>query len=648
MRRNIKFIFTILFAVVFMTTNCFGAINCNNPRYRKAHPEKCHQASGNTALAVLGGATLVGVGFALVSQTSHNNTQSATISNQNNFPRTVLSSNINIEYSQSDPVKNPRISSSYIEYLPTRTDITTNTITNIQESEFFQKNYRQYNAINLAHAIARDFTGKNSNINILDDFNTNHGDNVYYILHNIAPDAHISTNNVTTSQNTFNSFDYIANTIKTSAPADIYNISWQIPSTNSLNAAKAIYNENSIKTYAQSQEYLYNISGQNFITQIRNSAFDNNAIFVVAAGNESKSESGVLSAIPLAFPDLMGHFVNVVALDNYGHIAWFSNQCGITQNYCIAAPGSRWETNTPEHANGTSFSTSVISGAIAVIKEAFPYMNATQITHLLFATATDLGEPGVDSVYGWGLVNLERATSPVGTPRIVLSNNTVQPLNLSNVGGLAAPAIKNANVKIAFIDDFGRAFTTNLSDNINVIPYGRGFEKLRESENDSFVLFDTFEFGFKQNNLLESFGFMSTQTDNLSNFVGYKNEFKINDLRFYQNARIGMTAPTHKEDSIISGFSNVYTSSVKMGAQWNNLSFEVSVPETIIAGNMYLYIPVNRANNGQIIYDSAIINLKTTPAIEYTLKYKYLSATFVENHDYENELFIIAKKRIAF
>ena len=213
---------------------------------------------------------------------------------------------------------------------------------------------------------------------------------------------------------------------------------------------------------------------------------------------------------------------------------------------------------------------------------------------------------------------------------------------------MAGTAIQNAKVKIAFVDDFGRAFTTNLSDNINVIPYGRGFDKLRESDQDSFTLFDSFEFGFKQNNLLESYGLMSAQSNKLTNFVGYKNEFNIDNVRFYQNARFGVTNPTKDNDSIVSGFSNIYTTSLKMGAQWNDLSFEVAIPDTIVSGNMSLNIPVGKTNNGQIIYGNANIDLATRPSVEYTAKYKMLSATFVDNPDYENEFFIMAKTKFAF
>ncbi|MBQ3785484.1 MAG: S8 family serine peptidase [Alphaproteobacteria bacterium] len=645
----LKKVFVALFAVVFTTVGAFGNPNCKNANYRRAYPEKCKSSNNTTLLTVAGGAVLVGTGVALALQSSGGG-HGSSAANQTNYQRTPLSANIVANYSLSDYVQNKKANGIYLDSLTNGNDIDETVLNQIKSDYDYQKNQQQFDAIDFAYATARGYSGKNIDIQIMDNFNTEHGNHVYAIATYIAPDANITTNNMGASENSFASFDYMANTISTTSPAHIYNASWQIPATANINAASAIYDNNgSPKTYAAAQSYMYNATSENFITQIRNTAIDNDAIFVWAAGNDMQNESGVLSALPLAFPDLSGHFVNVVALDNYGSIAWYSNQCGITQNYCITAPGSNWDVSQERTVSGTSFATPAVSGAIAVIKQAFPYMSATQITQLLFVTSTDLGETGVDSVYGWGLLNLERATKPVGTPRIVLSNDSIRPLSVSSIGGSAAPAIQKANIKIAFVDDFSRAFTTNLSEHIKVIPYGRGFDKLRENENDSFNLFDGFEFGFSQNHLLESSGLISVQSGQLTNFIGYKHEFKIGNVNFYQNARFGIAHLKAEENSIVSSFSNIYTSSAKIGTSWQDLSFEITVPETIISGDMSATLPIAKTNDGQIIYNNAHIDLSNTrPSIEYTFGYKYLSATFVDNPDYENEFFIMAKRKFTF
>lgn len=46
--------------------------------------------------------------------------------------------------------------------------------------------------------------------------------------------------------------------------------------------------------------------------------------------------------------------------------------------------------------------------------ERFPYMSGEQISTLLKTTATDLGAAGIDSLYGWGMINLGKAVSGPG------------------------------------------------------------------------------------------------------------------------------------------------------------------------------------------------------------------------------------------
>lgn len=651
--KRLNNIFAGLAGVVFTTTGVFANQYCNNPIYRRNHPSRCariEKQSGddsNTFLALLGGATLVGIGVGLASQSSHSGGSSNEITNQNSFPR---SANVITNYALTDRVKNNKIYSSYVGSATNGSDVSIGALQSVRQSANYQKNYKQFEDIKLAFAHARGFTGKNVTVSVLDDFNYYHGYAVQDLVKYVTPDAKIKTYNLTYSAKSFVPFDTIANIMKSAAPSDIYNGSWQLKSVASQNAATVVYNNYDPKTYANAQQYMYSITSQNFVTQMINSAIDNDSIFVWAAGNDYQTESGALSAMPLAFPELNGHFVNVVAVDETTNkLAWYSNQCGVTQNYCIAAPGSHLKTEAKESgATGTSFAAPIVSGAIATIKEAFPYMNATQISELLFTTATDLGETGVDAVYGWGLLNMEAATKPVGTPKIVVSEDNIQPMSEASVGGIAASAIKNAGLEIAFVDDFGRAFKTKLSDSVNVVPYGRGFDKLQEQDNNAITMFNNFEFGFKKINILESSGFMASKNNNLTNFVGYKNEFNFGDVNFYQNVRFGITSPKSENNSIISGFSDIYTSSMSAGIKWNNFAFEFAIPDTIVRGNAHMNLPVARTDNGNIVYNNAVVDLTTKPSTEYTLKYKNVSATYVNNNGYQDEVIVMAKTKFAF
>jgi subtilisin family serine protease len=79
----------------------------------------------------------------------------------------------------------------------------------------------------------------------------------------------------------------------------------------------------------------------------------------------------------------------------------------------VSAPGSSVRSSVPGggYANfsGTSMAAPHASGAILLLKEAFPEASGTDIKLALYFSATDLGDPGEDNVYGMGIINLEAA-----------------------------------------------------------------------------------------------------------------------------------------------------------------------------------------------------------------------------------------------
>ncbi len=59
--------------------------------------------------------------------------------------------------------------------------------------------------------------------------------------------------------------------------------------------------------------------------------------------------------------------------------------------------------------SGTSMASPHVSGAVLLLKEAFPQRSGRQILNALYQTASDLGVPGEDYQYGRGLINLPAA-----------------------------------------------------------------------------------------------------------------------------------------------------------------------------------------------------------------------------------------------
>jgi subtilisin family serine protease len=76
----------------------------------------------------------------------------------------------------------------------------------------------------------------------------------------------------------------------------------------------------------------------------------------------------------------------------------------------IAAPGGDIMSARPsgryDVATGTSNSTAIVAGALALIRARYSKADRNEQLRRLVWTTTDVGEPGKDTVYGWGSLNL--------------------------------------------------------------------------------------------------------------------------------------------------------------------------------------------------------------------------------------------------
>lgn len=152
-------------------------------------------------------------------------------------------------------------------------------------------------------------------------------------------------------------------------------------------------------------------------------------VTIFAAGNDyNLNNPDAIAGLGYFVPEIAPNWMTVAALqrnpdtgspDPY-NISTFSSRCGYTASFCVSAPGSRIYssiisgTNTNDlttgyaNYNGTSMAAPHAAGAVAVLMERFPYMTGAQVASVLRTTATDLGAPGVDSLYGWGMINLRK------------------------------------------------------------------------------------------------------------------------------------------------------------------------------------------------------------------------------------------------
>jgi subtilisin family serine protease len=147
-------------------------------------------------------------------------------------------------------------------------------------------------------------------------------------------------------------------------------------------------------------------TGDAFVEQAVEAAYKQGSLVVAAAGNERTHGS------PPAFPASYPHVLTIGATDENNLVTRFSSA---SPHLDLVAPGQDIVTADPAAASGfskvdgTSFASPLVAGVAAWVWTARPSLDNTQLFQLLRRSAIDLGSPGWDPDYGFGIVNLPAA-----------------------------------------------------------------------------------------------------------------------------------------------------------------------------------------------------------------------------------------------
>jgi hypothetical protein len=211
-------------------------------------------------------------------------------------------------------------------------------------------------------------------------------------------------------------------------------------------------------------------SATNTLRQAVNRATAADTIIVISAGNDGPSATAPDPlAQSLADPSISRGLVLIAAaVDQNGAHASFSNGVQGFENTTISALGVGVSTLNQSGAIvtplGTSYSAPLVSGAIALLAQAFPNLSSAQIVQLLLTSATDAGAAGADATFGVGILNLARAFAPQGS--LSLAGSTT-PVSLSASTSLSTPmgdaALSAQSVSGIVTDRLGRAYGLDLS-----------------------------------------------------------------------------------------------------------------------------------------------------------------------------------------
>ncbi len=155
----------------------------------------------------------------------------------------------------------------------------------------------------------------------------------------------------------------------------------------------------------------------------------NDTVFVIAAGNDGMTQTQDVEFKRNADFGL----IVVGAIDPVGNISSLSNKpgsvCLSTSGHCvdgnylrdifIVAPGELIlmadGNGGVTRRSGTSFAAPLVSGAITLLHDRWPWLaqHPEETVSIILKSAKDLGEPGVDDVYGVGLLDVEASQSPL-------------------------------------------------------------------------------------------------------------------------------------------------------------------------------------------------------------------------------------------
>ena len=161
------------------------------------------------------------------------------------------------------------------------------------------------------------------------------------------------------------------------------------------------------------------------------SAVAKKTVFVIASGNDGVSQTANINWNFATNPDVL----IVGSVNAAGYISNFSNTPGnacmlasgtstcVAGNYLkdhfLVAPGELILVDDDKggvvRQTGTSLAAPLVSGAVALLHDRWQWLaNYPKVTnYIILNTTRDLGDPGVDPIYGHGLLDVTAAQSPL-------------------------------------------------------------------------------------------------------------------------------------------------------------------------------------------------------------------------------------------
>lgn len=233
-------------------------------------------------------------------------------------------------------------------------------------------------------------------------------------------------------------------------------------------------------------------SGRDYLDALRTYADDGIVVFSVS-NDFNASNVGLMAGLPVLEPSLENSWLAVVNGvptlngDDVVSAERVSAGCGEAAAWCISANGS-WTGATASSnssysfGTGTSYAAPTVSGALALLAEAFPDMSPQDLRIRLLASADnefngfrEAGTvelvPGFEHAYseewGHGFLDVAAALLPIGRTTVTTRNGTVvdtkEPLAVAGAASGDAVARSLRNVNVVGKDSLSASFMIDAS-----------------------------------------------------------------------------------------------------------------------------------------------------------------------------------------
>jgi hypothetical protein len=273
-----------------------------------------------------------------------------------------------------------------------------------------------------------------------------------------------------------------------------------------------------------------------------------------------------------------------------GHVCKdYTAQCNDTyktSDFYLLAPGtninSTYLNGEYKKMSGTSMAAPVITAGVSIVHQMWPYMKGKNIAQVLLQTAdTNLSNYSVNT-HGQGLMDLDKATQPIGTLGISTTGRTGTTATIS--GSISVDGVDGASVSsVSAVDDFDRDFNVDLSSMVN--SNTSSIEQLKHRRGQSW--------GIKYANI-DTSDYMNVTigTDNEGSYaLGYTHNIN-NDLDF------GIT------------YSKTETSPwINMSGVWGDVTSSSTVDASITWDNDTLWAQAGAMNTSTKFNKGLVINI---------------------------------------